>query len=602
MILSQINTIIQTKKIDQSFYYGTIVLRGKSMTALMSSLKNQRGETLVTVVISVLLLTVCFLISAPAFLNIYQGPRKGLVPQQNCRDIAQNIMNEIRSNGMQTRVYRAPIRSTSVLFSNTNWQTDGGAFNLNPNGVIAEHGVGAPLMSRRFPNQRIMQWNSSLGRYNTQSPLLIFSSMNMLQSIYNSFSNQACILPQGLAIQPSNGLGALLDNPTMADYATAGYSVQAFLRIRPYNLNTEQILPCQNNLRIRPYGNVEPPQSDALNITNLTQNYRADRGFEVDVYVSLNKPASQNDNESLIVTCTNKSKFQFDRQPATITPPLINVTNFGTQISLAPGFRPGTFMACQYTYSTYNSGSYSFSQQENSSWVPCEQVRICGSASGFSITDNQTTVEFSSNANIASTCMMGVRAIAFDSIGNTSGISSQGFFQNPGPLSSGGNTGGGQGYEVAGAQFGSYSAAQQAASLTGQSIQSINQNVTTTNDAQMNGFSNNMANATAATNAAQAAVGSLGPPGNTVSSASSSVSSAQAAVGSAQAAVSAANAATASAASMTSSMGAVKDAATQAAADAKAAADAALAAAQAALAAAEAALAAAEAAENDNDD
>ena len=107
----------------------------------LNLLKNNKGETLVVVLISSLLLLSVFLIAMPAITTQMKGQKQQFEKPNTCNNFASSVMNRIRANGIQTKVYRAPIRHSSVYFSNVEWLTDKKKFKgLNDGGVRAEQG------------------------------------------------------------------------------------------------------------------------------------------------------------------------------------------------------------------------------------------------------------------------------------------------------------------------------------------------------------------------------------------------------------------------------------------------------------------------------
>lgn len=576
----------------------------------LNLLKNNKGETLVVVLISGFLLLSVFLIALPAITNHMKGQKQQFSRPNTCSNFTSSVMNRIRANGIQTKVYRAPIRHNSVHFSNVQWLSDKNEFDgLNDGGVRGEQGLPDALVSQRWPSKKVMAWNNSTNKFVSHSPRLIFSSMNLLSTIYNAYTSQVCGSKFGMMIYKEGPLYTLVHDENMDDFEEEGFEVNGSIRIRPFDFKTGEILPCSSPINIRPYANTEPPEAHAFGFADFS-NYAADIGFEVEIFGQVSskvdpEQAQLESGSSNQPQCSVVEKFQYDFRNDNINPPVVTINSGGVEIEI-PNLRSGSFLSCKY-----ESGAYSSVQKRvvtypngNRDWGPCDTMRICGETpSSVDINEEPGSITMNINRSLPSDCLMTVHAVVFDGVGNLSNKTVMNNRSGGGPAQNidPDNSDSGQGFEVGGVEFGSFSAASQAAAMTGQSINTLSYDVTTVNDSRMNNFSGAMNNAQTALGAAQAAVGGLGSPGNSVSSASAAVSAAQAAVSSAQAAVSAATSAETAASSM-SSMAEIGEVASQAAADTKSEAEAALAEAEAALAEAQEALEAAQEAEDDNGD
>ncbi len=160
---------------------------------------NERGETLVSVLVAGLVLLIVFMVSMPSLMRSYTDAHRSMARPQFCREVANNIAAQIRSSGIQTKVHRAPVRKNSIRFDNPSWRNGSGSFEaLNEDGITDEHATDGPVDAGRWPASRIMQWNPGTNRFVANSPRLIHSAMNFLQAVNNSNSNRSCRLPRGI--------------------------------------------------------------------------------------------------------------------------------------------------------------------------------------------------------------------------------------------------------------------------------------------------------------------------------------------------------------------------------------------------------------------
>ncbi|NQZ20054.1 MAG: hypothetical protein HRT44_12475 [Bdellovibrionales bacterium] len=545
---------------------------------------------------------------APTVINMIQRSDKIQTSPQVCRTIAQNVINKIQSNGSQNKIHRTPINSETLVLNDDDWHK--GKYSYNTAGVDDEIGAHETFRWDSFP---LAYWDGN--RYILNSPPLIQGAVNGLLSIYNSNANLACSQQDGIEISAANGIDELL--PTNI---SNNYEVSSRIRIRPYRLNSGVIEPCSSPLRLRPYGNTEPPQAVAEGYAVLP-GYRPDLGLEAEVIVTTKKNA-ENDEEE--ITCSVKERFQFERIVRSVLPPRISLSGNNFQIRLPQSeFDPGTQIICRAASTTINLtglGSDALPPPGSfSPWGPCKDTPVCGSAG--TITYNSARTNMTKSIANATNCMVTLHVRGIDHAGNLSSTRSRSFIgghgspETPDPPTGGG---GGGGFEVAGYEFNSYAHAQKASQLSGMPISPID-NVTVDagkmlaeataamNDAidSKNAAGNQATAAQNAASTAQAAVNglsSLGPSPSSsaaqgainaaqgaMNTASQSVATAQSAVNAAQSAVSAADAAAAAAAAGKTGMSGISEAAAEKAKEAAVEAQEALEAAEAALAAAKAA-------------
>lgn len=608
-------------------------LKQLSLNLLMykSSAVNQKGETLISVVLGAAL--VMFIVGA-ALSSTYQMLNGNKISSESpaiCREVATNIVNVIRSNGTQAKMFKTPLGNNSINLRNRAWHS--GEVSYNQDGVETENGVSQDFMDVRWPNARAVNWSGS-GDYVSHTPRLIQSSINSLLPIYNTMRG-ACSNPKGVSLANSRALSdwateAVIDN----------HSVQASLRIRPYNLRSGQLISCNSNLWIRPYAQDEPPRAVRFDVFDLS-NYTPHRGLEIEVFVDV-VDLSKQAEESETFSCSVKNRIQYDQmahQPvrpdlafdgSTVTVSFNSEREFsGSHLICRSSHQPGPFGA---SWAQGIGGRSATLLGPSGGWVPCTRLQMCGrSPNNVAVNDQQTRVDLS--YSLPPFCMMNVQARVVDAVGNLSAISSASFYDGATSTStsdSDGSTNGG--YQVNDEQFSSLSAANQAAALTGQPVQTIDQLTQPPVDAMVrsayeasqtagNSASQAQGHATTAQGHATTAQGHAAgatSPTTGASSARASATSSRSAATSARGSATAAAAANASAQSANAqaqataasnpnspSAQAAADAAQEAADAAQAAADAAEAAARAAEAAARAAEQAAqdkEEAESNDDD
>jgi hypothetical protein len=574
------------------------------MSKVSNILRSERGESLVTISIALAILVMAGLLAAPTIMNSMKSQKLHLQTNSFCRDLSRNILAQIRSNGLQTRVHRAPASEDSVRFNDTLWRTGDGSYNkLNPKGVVDEHGLGEALLSGRWPDQEVMAWDNSEGHFVSHGPRLLHSSMNLLQTVNNSFGNRSCVDPMGLPIDASSGLQPLLPQDTLDQYAEAGYFVSAHLKTQPYRVADDTLLPCDGNLNIRPYGEMEPPRTDQMGLTgkvgatpsarSLANRYDPSLGIRAEVIVTIDNvdPTQREQDERKI--CSTTEKFQYNRVLSDIPRPELNTPDIRIRVSRDAGTPlKGVFLACTYEWYTVSLNPFSITDSggDITQWVPCNRVSVCGGgAPSINETESEIVVDFGQTPT--ANCSFSMVATTFDAVGNTLSDAPMincygtdcnnggGPGDNPGVSPAGGPSGSNaqSGYQVAGATYTSYSAAQAASTLTGAPVRSIeitDMAAAAMNSASMNSHASSMSNISSATQSVMSSIGGLGV---------ADVSGAQAAVSSAQSNVSAAQNAVADAQNMPDSMGAAKDAAIEEAEEALEEAEAALKAAEEAL-------------------
>lgn len=627
-------------------------------------LGNERGENLISILVASIVLVVVFMVSMPSLMKSYTDSKKIMGKPQFCRDIANNIAAQIRSSGIQTKVHRAPVRKNSVRFRSRRWHSASGTFrSLNAGGIVDEHATDGPVNAQRWPASRVMEWDAAAGpsgRFIPNSPRLIHSAMNFLQAVNNSNGNRACTQPQGLAINNTTGLEQLLPTATLNTYLEAGYFVQASLKVQPYNIANDNLRACNPNIALRPFAATEPPRSDVLGITdNLAGRYDAMTGFKTEVFVTLDHPDPALRNAKDRIDCTAKHSFQYDRVVASIPAPRIDSSGNvaviletqsqsylgygsgagaglnGTALATPIPFQPGLFLACAWEYNTVTPLSLPGPPVGNiNQWGPCEDINVCGRV-GARVIESPNGVRIQTNNSIPGNCLLNVRAIAFDSVGNTSTETASGCHasscqQTTVTSTSGGGGSPPGGYQVNGVTFSGPNAAAMAgaaAALNGAtavpvdnpppgslantaamqahvsavgSVRGTNSTVST-NAASYNAVSAGITAATSARAPASGSPAARASASANLSAAQTNVANAAANVANARANQTAAANAQTAAAGMASSMNGVQAGAVTDADMAKAEADAALAEAEAALAAAQAAEAAAQAAKDAED-
>lgn len=525
--------------------------------------RNEQGETIITILIAVALLIGVFFIAAPSLNNMVKQNRKALATPNICRDVAQNIIHTIQSNGVQAKVFRTPVDSAAIFLNDSNWHR--GRYAFNPEGVQSEVGSFDKIGGVRWPNKRSIEWQTTTEKYIVHSPLLIQGAVNGLLSVYNSPGNNVCTQPTGIPLNASTNLGALEPEDTIDNYKTT-----ASMRIRPFNLNTGEVLGCSTPLWIRPYARTEPPASVVANIADYS-NYRPDRGLEVEIFVETEKIDPDGKASTETHSCSVKERFHFDRQQENPKEPVISTT--GSRLTVAMPFTdhdPGTHMICRSVHNFFSDhyadavasvGAFTSGGSPSSygPWLPCDRLTVCGSSPTTTIDRDTGTIE--NTYSVPPNCIYTVEAKAFDVAGNLSSNISTTFYIDPQPpitSNPSSDPSAPKGYEVGGLQFKTQTAALKAAAISGLPIKSIEEPIVGL-DAQMNaaaaglnGTTNAAKDATdsaAAASSAAAAAGAAAAAAGAAVAAATGPGSAASAAGSAASARSNANSAATSAAS-----------------------------------------------------
>lgn len=392
-------------------------------------LKNNRGESLISVIIAMVIIAIAAFVAMPTIMGS-KSQVNNMRVNTFCRDLSQNILAQIRSNGLQTKVYRGPSTATSISFSDRQWRNNTSIYgNLNPGGVVSEHGVGTALEPVRWPNQQIMGWDSPSGRFVSNAPRLLYSAMNLLQALNNSSGNQACQQPEGILINAASGLGSLLTPATLAEYAQAGYNVQATIKTVPFNVADETDLPCNPNLQLRPFGTQEPPMTDSFRITDgFGARYTPTQGIRAEVFVTIDHINPAKRGGAFFEKCSSSEKFQYNRVISQIPFPQFDTSgNLRVTLTSPPavGTAPrrsltGRFLACTYEYQIVNLSPFSPGpvQGNLNRWVPCEQVSVCGGGPPR-VSETQFQIEYQFDRRPPANCNFSMRVMAFDAVGNS---------------------------------------------------------------------------------------------------------------------------------------------------------------------------------------
>lgn len=509
--------------------------------------KNQRGETLVSVLIAGVILLFILTSILSGVVNASKSSAKNLTQTSVCRQVASDVLTLIRSNGMQSKTFKAPINSQSIDLNDQTWHT--GGYEFNSEGIMSEVGVPAELFSRRWPQQKIMNWETGSSSFTSHAPMLIQSSVNALATIYNA-SGPVCTNPKGIVISSTSILKDIAPFPERDNY-----SITASLRIRPFNINSGQILACSRPLRVRPYAAKEPPQAVADNILNLS-NYRADVGFEVEVIV---KTEHKGDKERGLASetemgsheCSAKENFQYERLSEVPLAPTVSILGSMAQVSIdLDRFAPGSQLVCRSFYRIHDADANLEATRSvlmmgdtnltvrGGGWLPCDRVPVCGQAPSYSGVNPEHS-EVSVQYHLPHYCFMVLEARTMDIVGNLSQIQGLSYYSGNtyiahyDPGSAGDST---AGYAVGAMNFVTLAAAQAASSISGIPITNITSPVNTL-DIQVSsvatGLNSTVSERDTATRQAQTAESSLA---TAQSAATSATGSGTGAAGAAQAA------------------------------------------------------------------
>ena len=450
--------------------------------------KHEKGETLVSVFLGAVLVMFVIGASMAATNRMMNGNQVSSESPSICRDVATNVLNVIRSNGIQSKVFEVPIDSSSVRLNDSEWQN--GKVEYNPKGVIKEFGVSNAYYRSRWPNVKVVNWSGDRNHV-SHGPRLIHGAINALLSIYNT-SPAVCSNEKGLRITGSQNLASLAP-PQVVD----NHRIETHLRIRPYNLTNGSLLACNRNLRIRPYAQVEPPHAEQFNILDLS-NYRADRGLEVEVFVSatpLDQTNQRGKNQAVDKTfnCSYKNRFQYEQADTQPFAPNIDINGGTVTVEFPKNSSgdyinsPGSQLICRESHFQHNPNQLAAARSTHSrrgtanlllpdsgGWVPCDLMQICNRRPNRVRIDEKHK-SMTLNYSIPNYCMVSVQARTVDVNGNISGIDNSSSYNGnsynpPDPSDDRGPAGG---YSVGGVNFESLSAARQAADLSGLSIVSV---------------------------------------------------------------------------------------------------------------------------------
>lgn len=546
---------------------------------------NEKGESILMVLISILALGGLIMVVAPYMLGSNKSNHENLVISQVCRESAQNIMAAIQSNGVQTKAFRVPIGRESLFLDDSKWHE--GKYLFNKEGVQSEEGSFSRLGGTRWPHKKVIYWSKGIEDFKVNTPLLIQSSVNALLSVYNSSEGFACHNEKGISLTKKNGLAKLLPQNL-----NENFNVTASLRIRPYNRETGEVLSCIKDLKIRPYALAEPPSAQREKIIDFG-DYRPDRGLEAEVFVrvqGVTRGRGEVEADSLpkFFDCSLKDRFQFGVYSVKPKQPEVSVSASEIKISIPPeDHDPGTHVACRTQYSIFGGSGDSFGviRSSQSTWLPCDRLDICGVVKDGTV--DQARGEITYKGSVPSKCLFNIYARTFDVAGNlsssTGGVTCYGSSCSRTPMTpftptidpSDSDTG--TGYSVGGVEFETKQAAEIAAKHTDFKVMEIG-DIPVGKDAEMKSFDSNInqsLDTTASVNAQNANVQDSITGADSVGSAQSAVDQAGQAVADAQEAVSAAQEAVSAAESMRPSE--LADALSEKAKEAKKAAEEALA-------------------------
>lgn len=375
----------------------------KSLSVSKQLRNGQKGESLISVFLGAMLVMFVIGVSLSATDKMMYGNQVSLDSPSICREAATNVLNIIRSNGVQSKVFDVPIDSDSVRLNNNNWHN--GELNYNPSGVDREFGLSNAYYRTRWPRAKVVRWNGTANHV-SHGPRLIHGSINALLSIYNS-SPQVCTNQYGLKITGSSALSDL-EPPRTID----NHDIEASIRIRPYNLRNGVLLACNRNLGIRPPAIDEPPRAEQYNILDLS-NYRADRGLEVEVFVTVDPSDKENQRgqqarNNKKYTCSFKNRFQYDQAATKPLPPTLSVTGSTVRVEFPRNAAgdyvnsPGSQIICRQSHFQHSSnqlaaarasharrGSAAVQSPDSGGWAPCDLMRVCNRRPNNVRTDNR---------------------------------------------------------------------------------------------------------------------------------------------------------------------------------------------------------------------
>lgn len=440
--------------------------------------------------------------------------REDLSRASLCRDIAENVQRQIRSNGTQSRIFRTPADGANLSLNDPDWHQNKNRFNvgnagLNPGGVTSE--VGTLTDSRtRWPNVQLLNgFPDAIPPYSSNAPLLIQGSINSLLDILNTWPSICNASPdyRGLQLQSSGPLRALVPKEKMDNDK---YTVSASMKIQPYNRYTGSLVSCPSPgtpYLLRPPAKFDPPSAVHMAMISFDQpgynrHYKVDEGLEVEVFVTLKAKPMNRDTASEVteqeIKCSAKSQYQYDaykRQPPAPGLAVVNAAGTATYtITANPAdFDPGTQMICQEWHRfvptdmdglvamARNPGAAAY-QKVVSQWRPCKSIPFCERAPISATEDIQAgtvTMTYPTDPS----CEAGLTVRVFDIAGNLSDDRIQTVYggtvyptSEPGrPIESeaSGSSETPGGYRVGNLEFLTHEAAARAAELMGKRIEIV---------------------------------------------------------------------------------------------------------------------------------
>jgi len=475
------------------------------MKSIRKITKNEKGSTLVSVIISAAVVSALVVGSYSSLTQVKEASEFNTTGTSLCRLAAQNILSSIRSSGGATKVFKSPINNSSISLSDSAWHTGDNSY--GDDGIQNENGLESQLNQVRWPNRKVVDWSSGLPAA-SNAPKAVYSYMNALATIY-FYDNSVCTDPNGISLSDlhvdSWGPGGMIE----------GFQVESSLRIRPFDLrNGNYSCGLTINDWPRPFAQQEPPLAVQDDIISLN-NYSARTGFEVEASIRLTRSKSGTGTND-VYDCSLTEKFSYDVQKERVPVPIIQRVGPNLTVSLpANRYNFGSYLLCRaesYINPGLNRG-VAISRRARlvrgpgEGWRPCDQVtNICSQNLGpAQINNAHTSVEIS--APTVPNCAYEYQAITVDAAGNrslTASLSGYDGITSPVPNSPSDRDGSpGPSFSVDGVNYATQAAAQVAADLSGLPMQPIPSPPSNPRDIEFNTMNNARSSAFSSYNSAQ---------------------------------------------------------------------------------------------------
>jgi|GEM_PF-4170176 len=377
---------------------------------------NQKGEALITVVMSAVAIVAVLAVTIPA---VMQGskPKETVESNNECRTVAQSVIRQLKSNGTQAKLHNPPLGEDSVFLDDGPWHA--GKHLYNKGTIDTESGAAA---DKRWPHAKVLTWDAAKATYMSHTPLLIQGAMNGLASLSQK-NSLFCSGARGVEIGATEYLQNLVQDEIK------NKEISAFIKIRPYDTMSGDLVACDQTLKVRPRALTEPPAAQKIGMMDFG-DYVSNRGFEVTVSVDVesSRAVAREQEDVLAAACEIKARFQYDQARERPQVPDFEQSGDTYTVRKSPGFSaPGTHLMCKeehfyYIYPHVSRRTRTASPMVSTGWKVCDAVTVCGlkpNTVSFDDEIGEIKLEFPA---ISNDCSTSFEARVIDVAGNTSNI------------------------------------------------------------------------------------------------------------------------------------------------------------------------------------